>query len=176
MKLTKHPVFLHYFSKFMGILLFVLKYMHISLLLKMINGFSWPAKIMASPFNFIAAPQCSHSAVTPQTLHSDWGVTAEWLHCGAAMQSLCSDTSITVQCGNTMLVWNKVHSYEHCILALHCIADIVITFCCAVLRHHSAHTLQLLCSECSAATQCYYEQTFKVVLALKEWQLYAFSQ
>ena len=35
----------------MRILLFVLKYMHISLLLKMINGFSWQAKIMASPFN-----------------------------------------------------------------------------------------------------------------------------
>ena len=34
----------------MGILLFVLKYMHISLLLKMINGFSETAKIMASPF------------------------------------------------------------------------------------------------------------------------------
>ena len=34
----------------MGILLFVLNYMYISLLLKMINGFSWPAKIMASPF------------------------------------------------------------------------------------------------------------------------------
>ena len=49
MKLTKNPVFLHYFSKFMGILLFVLKYMYISLLLKMIYGFSWPAKIMASP-------------------------------------------------------------------------------------------------------------------------------
>ena len=32
----------------MGILLFVLKYMFISLLL---NGFSWPAEIMASPFN-----------------------------------------------------------------------------------------------------------------------------
>ena len=40
MKLTKNPVFLHYFSKFMGILIFVLKYMYISLLLKMINGFS----------------------------------------------------------------------------------------------------------------------------------------
>ena len=40
MKLTKNPAFLHYFSKFMGILLFVLKYMFISLLLKMINGFS----------------------------------------------------------------------------------------------------------------------------------------
>ena len=52
MKLTKNPVFLHYFSKFMVILLFVLKYMFISLLLKMINGFSWSANIMASPFNF----------------------------------------------------------------------------------------------------------------------------
>ena len=53
MNLTKTPVFLHCFSKFMGILLFVLKHMYISLLLKMINGFSWPAKIMVSPFNFI---------------------------------------------------------------------------------------------------------------------------
>ena len=34
----------------MGISLFVLEYMYISLLLKMINVFSWPAKIMASPF------------------------------------------------------------------------------------------------------------------------------
>ena len=50
MKITKNSVFLHYFSKFMGIFLFVLKYKYISLLLKMINGFSWPAKIMASPF------------------------------------------------------------------------------------------------------------------------------
>ena len=41
MKLTKNPVFLHYFSKFMGVLLFVLKHIFISLLLKMINGFSW---------------------------------------------------------------------------------------------------------------------------------------
>ena len=32
----------------MGVLLFL---MYISLLLKMIYGFSWPAKIMASPFN-----------------------------------------------------------------------------------------------------------------------------
>ena len=48
MKLTQNPVFLHHYSKFMGILLFVLKYMYISLLLKMIYGFSWPAKIMAS--------------------------------------------------------------------------------------------------------------------------------
>ena len=53
MKLTKNPVFLHYFSKFMMILLFVLKYMFISLLLKVINGFSWPTKIMASPFKFV---------------------------------------------------------------------------------------------------------------------------
>ena len=52
MKMTKNPVFLHYFSKFMGIFLFVLKCMYISLLLKMINGFSWPAKTMASPFKF----------------------------------------------------------------------------------------------------------------------------
>ena len=51
MKLAKNPVFLHYFSKFMEIL-FVLKYMYISFLLKMINGFSWPAKIMASPFKY----------------------------------------------------------------------------------------------------------------------------
>ena len=50
MKLTKTSVFLHYFSKFMWILLFVMKYRYISLLLKMINGLSWPAKIMASPF------------------------------------------------------------------------------------------------------------------------------
>ena len=35
----------------MGILLFILKYIFISLLLKMINGFSWLANIMASPFN-----------------------------------------------------------------------------------------------------------------------------
>ena len=34
----------------MGILLFVLKNIYISLLLKMINGFSRPAKIMVSPF------------------------------------------------------------------------------------------------------------------------------
>ena len=51
MRLTKTYVFLHYFSKFVGILLFVLKYMYISLLLKMKNVFSRPAKIMASPFN-----------------------------------------------------------------------------------------------------------------------------
>ena len=49
MKLAKKPVFPHYFCKSIGILLFVLKYMYISLPLKIINGFSWPAKIMASP-------------------------------------------------------------------------------------------------------------------------------
>ena len=53
MKLTKNPVLLHYFSKLMGILLFVLKYMFISLHLKMINEFSWSANIMASPFNIV---------------------------------------------------------------------------------------------------------------------------
>ena len=36
----------------MGILLFVLKYMYISLFLKMINGFSWLANIMVSPFKY----------------------------------------------------------------------------------------------------------------------------
>ena len=50
MKLTKNLFFLHYFSKFMGILFFVLNYMYISLLLKMNYGFSCPSKIMASPF------------------------------------------------------------------------------------------------------------------------------
>ena len=39
-KLAKYPVFLHNHSKFAGILLFVWKYINISLLLKMINGFS----------------------------------------------------------------------------------------------------------------------------------------
>ena len=63
MKLNKNPVFLHYFIKFMGILLFVLEYMYMSLLLKMINGFSWPGKIMASPSKLsfmlcaVAAPE-----------------------------------------------------------------------------------------------------------------------
>ena len=47
-----HYLFLHYYSTSMGILLFVLKYMYSSLLLKMTSGFSWPAKIMASPFKF----------------------------------------------------------------------------------------------------------------------------
>ena len=40
-------LFFFIISANLGILLFVL---YISLLLKMINGFSWPAKIMASPF------------------------------------------------------------------------------------------------------------------------------
>ena len=53
MKLTKNSVFLHYFSKFMGILLFVLKYMFISLILKMINGFphqkiSWTVPLITA--------------------------------------------------------------------------------------------------------------------------------
>ena len=45
----------------MGILLFLLKYMYISLLLKMKYGFSWPAKIMASPFkwNWLNGSGCS---------------------------------------------------------------------------------------------------------------------
>ena len=66
MKLTKNPVFLHYFSKFMGILLFVLKYMYISLLLKMINGVSWPAKIMVSPFKVGNVPNfCQIGCFSP---------------------------------------------------------------------------------------------------------------
>ena len=61
MNLTKNPVFLHFSSKFMRISLFVLEYMYISLLLKMINVFSWPAKIMASPFNLlIVLSTCIH--------------------------------------------------------------------------------------------------------------------
>ena len=46
----------------MGILLFVLKYMYIVLLLKIINRFSWPAKIMASPFKVV----CSHYILIPR--------------------------------------------------------------------------------------------------------------
>ena len=60
MKLAKYPVFLHNFNKFTGILLFVLKYMYISLLLKMIDGFSWPAKIMANPSNFVFQNWCRY--------------------------------------------------------------------------------------------------------------------
>ena len=52
MKLAKTPVFIHNFSKFTGILLFVLKYIYFSLLLKMINWFPDQLKIMAIPFNF----------------------------------------------------------------------------------------------------------------------------
>ena len=51
MKLAKNPVFLHNFSKFTGILLFVLNIQGNFLASEMINEFSWPAKIMASPFN-----------------------------------------------------------------------------------------------------------------------------
>ena len=40
MKLAKKSVFLHNSSKFLGVLLFVLKYMYVFLLLKMINGIS----------------------------------------------------------------------------------------------------------------------------------------
>ena len=53
MKLTKNLVFLHYFSKFMGILIFVLKYMYISLLLKMINGFPDQKKSWSVPLIMI---------------------------------------------------------------------------------------------------------------------------
>ena len=49
MKLAK-AYFSSLFQQIYGDLLFVLKYMYISLLLKMINGFSCPAKIMVSPF------------------------------------------------------------------------------------------------------------------------------
>ena len=49
MKLAKKPVFPHNSSKFMGILLFVLKYLYISLLLEIINVFSRPAKAWLVP-------------------------------------------------------------------------------------------------------------------------------
>ena len=52
MKLAKNPAFLHNFSKFRGILLFVLKYIYISLFLKLM-GFPDQRKIMTSPFNYI---------------------------------------------------------------------------------------------------------------------------
>ena len=61
-KLIKNPVFLDYYSKVMVILLFVLKYSDISLFLKMKNWFSWPAKIMVSPFKilwFVKEKNCS---------------------------------------------------------------------------------------------------------------------
>ena len=96
MKLTKIPVLLHYFSKIMGILLFVLKYMYISLLLKMINGFSWPAKIMASPFNAklliwrlpsLSVPNITSSLTQVTKLHQTWQTrlvlktqTVAWSH------------------------------------------------------------------------------------------------
>ena len=70
MKLTKNPVFLHYFSKFMEILIFVLKCIYISFLLKMINGFSWPAKIMVSPFN-LGVILLNKESIT----HGYWGAS-----------------------------------------------------------------------------------------------------
>ena len=52
MKLTRNPCFSSLFQQIYGD--FVICFdMYIPLLLKMINGFSWPAKIMASPFNFM---------------------------------------------------------------------------------------------------------------------------
>ena len=63
MKLTKNPVFLHYISKFMGILLFLLKFMYISLLLKMKYGFpdqqkSWPVPLSYSTKSSINYTYC----------------------------------------------------------------------------------------------------------------------
>ena len=52
----------------MEILLFVLKYMYISLLLKMINGFSWPAKIMVSPFKKTRTPCCNCAQILQVTI------------------------------------------------------------------------------------------------------------
>ena len=51
MRLTKTSVFLHYFSKFWGILLFLLKYIYISMLLKITNEFSWQAKSWPVPLS-----------------------------------------------------------------------------------------------------------------------------
>ena len=56
-KITKIPAFLHYFSKFRGILLFVLKYMYISLLLKMIDGFPDQQKSWPVPLNWTKCPE-----------------------------------------------------------------------------------------------------------------------
>ena len=84
-KLTKNPVLLHYFSKFLGILLFVLEYTYISLLLKMINGFSLPGKIMASPFKLwnlcIQSEEsgCIPTPIWPSTpSYQTWYPVAEW--------------------------------------------------------------------------------------------------
>ena len=77
MKLTKNPVLLHYFSKLMGILLFVLKYMFISLLLEMINGFSWSANIMASPFKS-NSKEINLLGNNESLATNFWGVTAKW--------------------------------------------------------------------------------------------------
>ena len=68
MKFIKNPVFLDYYSKVMGILLFILKSIDISLLLKMKNGFSWPAKIMVSPFKYLPTI-LEHSAHFNSALH-----------------------------------------------------------------------------------------------------------
>ena len=80
----------------MGILLFVLKYMFISLLLKMINWFSWSENIMASPFNnsilniynvFILLVQ---GAVPPL---NDKNIILSWIF---RMSSSCRSTRIKV--------------------------------------------------------------------------------
>ena len=87
MKLTKNLVFLHYFSKFMGILLFVLKYMYISLLLKMINGFFWPAKIMASPFKLFGCWELlgMHSSIDYSIFKHWWTVMVITVRLSAVM-------------------------------------------------------------------------------------------
>ena len=51
MKLTKKPCFSSLLQQIYGDFIVCFEIMYISLLLKMIKGFSWPAKIMASPFN-----------------------------------------------------------------------------------------------------------------------------
>ena len=95
MKLTKNPVFLHYYNIFMGILLFVVKYMFISLLLKMINVFSWPAKIMASPFNW----ECACEIMTAvQSIDS----------CFLCYEPLIK--MIIVQCLRHIIIWNRCMS------------------------------------------------------------------
>ena len=103
MKLTKNPVFLHYFSKIMGILLFLLKYMYISLLLKMIYGFSWPAKIMASPFNHFVEP--------PHTGPSTKAYTCTYAYSGILTSDfnaflLCS-SPFTVKCLACLVIFSE---------------------------------------------------------------------
>ena len=62
--------FLHNFSNFTWILLFLFIHMYLSLLLKMINGFSWPEKkIIASPCNYETASgarRATRQRVKPQ--------------------------------------------------------------------------------------------------------------